>query len=113
MLPALKNANLALSFLLELGALVAFGYWGFQTGAGLPLQLLQGLGAPALMVLVWGVFLAPTSARRLPDPARRGLALLIFGLAALSLVAAHQGTLAGVFGVLAVLNAALAAWWHQ
>ena len=28
----IKAANLALSFLLELCALAALGYWGFQTG---------------------------------------------------------------------------------
>jgi hypothetical protein len=29
-----QGANLALRFLLELAALVAFGYWGFKAGEG-------------------------------------------------------------------------------
>ncbi len=33
-LAAIKNANLALAFFLELAVLVALGYWGFQTGQG-------------------------------------------------------------------------------
>jgi len=31
-LTMLKNANLALAFLLELGVLAALGFWGFYTG---------------------------------------------------------------------------------
>jgi Protein of unknown function (DUF2568) len=31
---AIANANLGLRFLLELGALAAVGYWGWQTADG-------------------------------------------------------------------------------
>lgn len=36
---ALESANLALRFLLELGVLVAVGYWGFRTGQSTPARI--------------------------------------------------------------------------
>ena len=48
----IKSANLALRFLLELCALVAFGYWGFQTGQGLLLKIGLGIGVPLVAVAV-------------------------------------------------------------
>jgi hypothetical protein len=42
---SIKNANLALRFLLELCALAALGYWGFQTGRGPVMSAVLGIGA--------------------------------------------------------------------
>lgn len=39
----LKAANLALAFALELGALAAFAYWGYTTGASSGTVLQIGL----------------------------------------------------------------------
>ena len=46
----IKSVNLAVRFLLELGALVAMSYWGFQTGSGLPAK--KGISSPAHYALV-------------------------------------------------------------
>jgi hypothetical protein len=43
-LTIIKNANLALAFFLELGVLVALGYWGFQTGQGTIARIGLGTG---------------------------------------------------------------------
>ena len=59
----LKSANMALSFLLELCMLAALAYWGFQHEA-LILKIILGVGVPLAVVVIWGVFLAPRSARR-------------------------------------------------
>jgi Protein of unknown function (DUF2568) len=61
----LKVANLALSFFLEFCMLVGFAYWGFKTGSSLMAQLFLGIGVPLVVIVVWGVFLAPASMRRL------------------------------------------------
>jgi hypothetical protein len=44
---ALKGANLALRFLLELGALVALGDWGGTAGDGRGMKLLLACWGPA------------------------------------------------------------------
>ena len=67
-LTVIKNANLALSFLLELCVLVALGYWGFQTGQGTIAKIGLGIGAPMVAVVVWALFGAPKSAWRLQGP---------------------------------------------
>ena len=39
----IKNANLALAFFMELGVLVALGYWGFHTGTGTITKIIWAL----------------------------------------------------------------------
>jgi hypothetical protein len=109
----LKPANLALAFLLELCMLAAFGYWGFQTGSGVVMQLLLGLGVPAIAIVIWGILLAPRSARRLTGTPYTALKLIIFGLAALSLAVVGQTTLAIIFAILVVINVVLGYVWKQ
>ena len=108
-----KAANLALSFLLELGMLAAFGYWGFNTGGVFPLQVALSVGAPVLAALVWGVFLAPASARRLSEPLHQLVEALIFGLAFTALVAAGQPLLSEIFLIVYALNLGLRMLWQQ
>ena len=54
----MRGANLVLRFLLELSALAATAYWGFSTTSGVT-QWVLGLGAPALVAVVWGLFVSP------------------------------------------------------
>ena len=58
-LESIKGANLALRFLLELCALVALAYWGFETGSGAIAKFALGIGAPLVAAVVWGAFVAP------------------------------------------------------
>ncbi|MBX3080137.1 MAG: YrdB family protein [Anaerolineae bacterium] len=109
----LPSANLALSFLLELVALVALGYWGFQASDNTLLKFILGLGAPILLIVVWGMWLAPKSSRRLRRPWLQIVKLLVFGVTALALANAGQTTLAVIFAVVVIINAALAEIWKQ
>ncbi|MCW5851997.1 MAG: YrdB family protein [Anaerolineae bacterium] len=109
----MKSLNLALRFLLELCILAALAYWGFQTGDGLPARLALGLGAPLLAAVVWGLFVAPASRRRVPLPWRLLLELAIFGSAVAALAAAGQPTLGWFFGLLVVVNTVLMLLWKQ
>ncbi len=113
MLPVIQNANLALRFLLELCALVALGYWGFQTGQGLLSKIGLGIGVPLLTVVIWVMFIAPNAVVHLPEPIPFVLGLIILGLAAAALAAAGHSTLALVFGVIIVINAILMLIWRQ
>jgi hypothetical protein len=108
----MRSANLAVKFLLELAAFAAFAYWGAQTGTGAAAVVLA-IAAPAAAVVVWGVFAAPRSSRRLPLTARAPLELGVFALAGAALAAAGSVVLAVAFGAVAVLNAVLLTVFHQ
>jgi hypothetical protein len=108
-----KTANDVLAFLLELAAIAALVAWGFAVGPNLPARFVLGLGAPAVMVLVWGVWLAPASDHRLALPWLLIAELVVFGLAAAALAAAGHPRLAAVLAVLVVLNLGLAALWGR
>ncbi len=99
-------ANLALRFLLEVAVLVALGFWGFQATNSTWLNVILGLGAPLLAGVFWGIFMAPSSARRTSGAAYIVLETIIFGLATVALVAAGQPVIAIAFAVVSVLNAA-------
>jgi hypothetical protein len=103
----LGTANDALAFLLELAALVALAVWGFTTGPNLPARLLLGLGAPAVLAAVWGVWLAPASENRLPMPWLIVAKAVVLALVALALAAARHPRLAVAFAVLVALNLAV------
>lgn len=64
----IKFANLTLRFLLELCMLATLGYWGLRTGEQLVVKIALGIGVPLLVGMVWGIFLAPKSTRRLDEP---------------------------------------------
>jgi hypothetical protein len=81
----MRALSLGLRFLLELAALVALVGWGLGLHASLPLRVVAGIGAALGFAAVWGVFIAPKARRRLRDPAKVVLELVLFGAAALSL----------------------------
>lgn|SRR5262249_706992 len=113
MVAALKNANLALAFLLELCILAALGYWGFQIGVGPIASGVLGIGAPLLAAIIWGLLLAPKATVRVPGALHLVLKVVLFGLAVLALALAGRAVLATVFGVAALLNGALLFVWRQ
>jgi hypothetical protein len=97
--------NLGFRFLLELAALGAFGYWGWQAREDW-LRVVLAIGAPAVAAMVWGTFRVRDSVRHVPVAVPGGVRLVVellyFGLA----VAALAG--AGATGAAWVLGAAVA-----
>ena len=112
-LTLIKNANLALSFLLELGVLLALGYWGFQTGQVTVAKIGLGIGAPAVAVVVWGLFGAPTAVWHLDGPWRLILEVAFFGSAAVALFTAGQHVLGVAFALVFVVNLVRIYAWAQ
>ena len=51
--------TLTARFILELGALVALGSWGFAVADGTPTRLALGIGLPLAVAAVWGAFIGP------------------------------------------------------
>jgi hypothetical protein len=97
----MRAANLALKFLLELAAFAALAYWGATVNVAVAIL------APAVAIVLWAIFAAPKSSRRLPTATRVPFELAVFAAAAAALFAADQPVAAIVFAVLAIVNAVL------
>jgi hypothetical protein len=107
-LMVIKNANLALAFFMELGVLVALGYWGFHTGTGTIAKIVLGISAPVVAAVVWGMLGAPRSAWQLQGIWYLALSVVWFGSAALGLFVAGQRNLGTTFALVFVVNQVLA-----
>ena len=107
MLTAIKMSNLAVAFLLELCALAALGYWGFQVGSGTLAKVALGVGVPLLTAVVWGLFIAPQAVVPVPYAISQVLSILVFGLAVAGLAVTGHPTWAWVLGVAIAVNLAL------
>ena len=99
----LKNANLALRFLLELGALAAVAYWGWQTGVGATRWLLA-IAAPVAIAVVWWLFVSPKAAVGAPRPVRLVVELAVWTAAGAALWAAGHPALGIQFFSVAVTS---------
>jgi hypothetical protein len=100
----LRSVNLAVRLLYELGLLVALAVWGFHAGSGLAGELVLGLGAPLLAAAVWGPLVAPASRRRLADPARLVVEVLLFAAGVVALAVAGFPLVAVGFGIVVAVN---------
>jgi hypothetical protein len=85
-------------FACEIAAIVAFVWWGWPV---------LGIVAGAVVMVIWGAFVAPKATRRLADPARALLELVIFGAATAAFVSVGQTLVAIVFAVAAAASAGL------
>ncbi len=99
--------NEVLRFLLELFAFVSLGIWGF---VAFPLPwpgVLIGLGAPALAILAWALFVSPKAVLRV-DPFGRALVeIAVFTAAALAWWMLGQPIVAVTFAVVAAVSGIL------
>lgn len=109
----MKQANLIFRFVLELLVLLALFLWGTSLSGELPVQLALGLGAPLVVMLVWATFVAPRAARRLPDPPRLAVELVVWVLGALALGLAVSWLLAMMFGLAVLISLVLMFYWGQ
>jgi hypothetical protein len=107
----LRAANLAVRFVVvELGALAATGYWGYETGSGV-VRVLLAIAAPALVVTAWALLVSPKRKYDLPKPARMAIELVVLGLASAALWSVGQHGLAIAFAAVAVVSGTLNYIW--
>jgi hypothetical protein len=109
-LPAkVHAANEALAFLLELAMLAGLAWWGASLHASLLTRVLLAVAAPLAAAVVWGLFAAPRPHFRMPAAGVLVVKAVVFVVTALAVYAAGQHVVAIVVGVVAFLNAGIAA----
>jgi hypothetical protein len=104
------HVNLVLRFVLELVMLVGLAWAAAALVSGTWQSIAVAVLAPVVAIGLWGVFVAPGSRRRLADPARLVVELVLFAVTG-ALVAAAGRTAWGVaFAVVAAANALVLRW---
>ena len=106
-------ANLALRFLLELAALAALAYGGYQATDATAARWALAIALPAVAALAWGVFVAPKRAVDARLPVRLLVEAAVLGGGVAALAVADRGVSAIGFAILVVANRALMAVWRQ
>ena len=110
---SMRSLNLVFRFVLELVVLVALFLWGISVSGELIVQVVLGLGAPALAIAAWGLFVAPRASRRLPDPQRLAVEIVVFGAGVLAFFARGDALLALLLAVAAAISLGLMFAWGQ
>jgi hypothetical protein len=80
----MRTLNLALKFLLELAALVAYAATAIHFAGWIAGSVLAAV-AVTVVIAIWGRWAAPRATRRLRPPARIPLELVVLGGAAVAL----------------------------
>jgi hypothetical protein len=101
--PAVRGAVELVAFLCELAMLVVLVVAGWSLGSGGLMSIALAIFYPALAVLIWSVWMAPSSPRRLEDPWRLTAQLVLFVATAVLASVAHHPVLGIGFGVIACL----------
>ena len=107
MVRAVQSLNLALRFMVELAGICALAYWGWSTGAALPIRIALAVGAPLALIVVWALVVAPGADNPLPRDVRMLLGTGLLLVAAGALATAGRPALAGIFAVVVVANQVL------
>ncbi|MFW9805128.1 MAG: YrdB family protein [Candidatus Thorarchaeota archaeon] len=108
------GANDLLRFILEIWALIAFGYWGVSQNLGLFNYVLM-IALPITVAVVWGTFAVPNDPSRsggapvpVPGAVRLVLELIIFGLAFLTMFVGTLFYISLVYIILVIVHYILA-----
>ncbi|MFE7356727.1 YrdB family protein [Streptomyces sp. NPDC057543] len=100
--------NEVAAFLVELAALGALGWWGFDTGDGTVARLLLGIGAPGAAVVIWWLFAAPRARFRPPLVGVLLVKAVVLGGGVYAVHAVGHPVTAVIFGGVVVVNTGLA-----
>jgi len=99
--------NDVLRFFLELFAIVSLGIWGF---VAFPLPwpgVLIGLGAPALAILLWALFVSPKAVLHIDQFGRALVEIAVFSAAAIAWWMLGQTVVAILFALVAAVSGVL------
>ncbi len=98
---------LTVRFGTESAMLAALAVAGAEAGAGPAARIGLAVLGPVLAAAVWGLLIAPAARRRLPDPGRFLVEIVLFLTAAAALTATDHAAVAAAFAVVAIGSAIL------
>lgn len=90
---------LVLRFLAELGMLLCMALGGWALGGSFSVSLLLCVALPVVAALVWGRWVAPRASRRLRDPGRLAVEVVMFAVALLLMLFAGTAPALPVLGL--------------
>lgn len=90
-------------FLCELFAIVSLGIWGF-TMFPFWLNLVVGIGAPVLAIVLWGLFRAPKAVLAVDPFVKALVEIVVMGTAAYAWADMGHWIVAGVFAATALVT---------
>ncbi|MFV0320338.1 MAG: YrdB family protein [Microbacterium sp.] len=90
-------------FLVELFAIFTFAWWGF-TAWPFAWNVLVGVGAPAVAIVVWALFVSPKAVIRVHPFIRAGVELLVFAAATVAWWDLGQVWIGLAFALVAVVS---------
>lgn len=102
-----RGLVLTVRFATELVMLALLGVAGARSVDGVAWAVLLAVALPLAAAAVWGLALAPRAPRRLPDPARLVVELVLFAATAVGVAAVGLRWTAVVFFVVAAGTALL------
>lgn len=109
----LKGLNLLARFLLELCMLATIGHWGFKTQPEWTMKILLGIGLPALIAVLWGLFVAPRAMYPLSGIPHMLVSLILLSLGSAALFASGNPTLGWAYASILIVNQVWLILWKQ
>ena len=101
--PVRVGPNDILRFVLELFAVVSLAIWGFAAWP-LPWNIVVGIGAPVLAILLWALFRSPRAVLHVDPFVKAIVEVVVFGSAAFAWWSLGQPIVAIVFAVVATVS---------
>lgn len=101
--PIKVGPNDILRFVLELFAIVSLGIWGFAAWP-LPWNIVVGIGAPVLAILLWALFRSPKAVLHVDAFVKALVEIVVMGSAAFAWWSLGQPIVALVFAVVATVS---------
>ena len=98
-----QRINLLLRVTMELGIVLALGYWGFHTGKSESIKIILGISSPILIFGFWG-FVDFHNAGSKAEFLRLLQELILSGLAAAALILAEQYVLGFILAGLSIVQ---------
>jgi hypothetical protein len=100
----MKSIVFGMFFLLELIAIAAFSYWGYGIKAGLVVKILLAIAMPLVVIVIWGLYLAPKASYPVFSyPVRTMLKLVVFVFASAALYTAGRHAYGAAYLILSIL----------
>lgn len=113
LLTSLPIVNLLIRFLIELGGLAIYCYWGYQIGQSTVSRLICSTAFPVVIAMLWAIFGSPKAIIPLHGLLHLAFELLLFLSPIVILVFFHHTNLAWIYGLIYVINRIFMALWKQ